>query len=158
MVYKECTRHNRSSIRKFCKGSEVNLSLPDLHHWPLTLVLVILTGTLPLIRLLGLRTISDEVFRTFAIETVIGVASLLDLLNIWPWAKLLWLLQRYRRLILFLLLRWLGNQSADQGILLWRSWRYIRNQLILRGFNARRSSGDPSLLFGMVCCNTILLS
>jgi hypothetical protein len=158
VVYRKCTRHDRSSIRKFCKGSEVNLSLSDLHHWPLTLVLVILTGTLPLIRLLGLRTISDEMIRSSAIETMISAASLLDLLNIWPWANLLWLLQRYRRLILSLLLRRPESQSADQGILLWRSRRYIRNQLILRGLNARRSSGDPSLLFDTVCHNAILLS
>jgi hypothetical protein len=105
MVNRECTRHDGGSIRKFCKGGEVNSPLPDLHHRPLALVLVTLIGTLPMIRFPGPRTISDEVIRTPAIETAISAASLLDLLNIWPWARLLWLLRRYGRSIPSLLLR-----------------------------------------------------
>jgi hypothetical protein len=57
-----------------------------------------------------------------------------------------------------LLLRGPESQSADQGISLWRSRRYILNQLILQGLNARGSSGDPSLLFSTVCRDAILLS
>jgi hypothetical protein len=125
---RECTRHDGSSIWKFYKGGEVNSPLPDLHHRPLALVLVTLIGTLPLIRFSGPRTISDEVIRTSAIETVITAAPLLDLLNIWPWAKLLWLLQRYGRSIPSLLLRWPENQSAKRSILLWRSRRCTLNE------------------------------
>jgi hypothetical protein len=87
MVNRECTRHDGSSIRKLCKGGEVNLSLSDLHHRFLALVLVTLSRTLPLIRFLGPRTISDEMIRTSLIETAIIAASLLHLLNIWPWAR-----------------------------------------------------------------------
>jgi hypothetical protein len=71
---------------------------------------------------------------------------------------LLWLLQRYRRLILFLLLKRLENQSTKRNIPLGCSRQCILNKLILRGLNARGSSGDPLLLFGTVCRNTILLS
>jgi hypothetical protein len=92
---RECTRYDGGSIRKFCKGGEVNSPLPNLYHRPLALVLVTLIGTLPLIRFLGLRTVSDEVIRTPTIETAISAASLLDLLNIWPGPSLLWLLQRH---------------------------------------------------------------
>jgi hypothetical protein len=48
------------------------------------LALVVLVRTLPLIRLLGPRTIFDEVVRTFATETAISAALLLKLLIIWP--------------------------------------------------------------------------
>jgi hypothetical protein len=89
MVNKECTRHDGSSVRKFCKGGEVNSPLSDLYYWLLALVLVTLIGTLSLIRFLGPRRIPDEMIRTSTIETAIIAASLLDLLNIWPWAKLL---------------------------------------------------------------------
>jgi hypothetical protein len=154
---RECTRHDGSSIRKFCKGGEVNAPLPDLHHRPLALVLVTLIGTLPLIRFLGPRTISDEVIRTPAIETAISAASLLNLLNIWPWARLLWLLRRYGRSIPSLLLRRPENQSAKWSIPLWHSRRCILNKSIPRGLNARGSSGNPSLLFGTVCRDAILL-
>jgi hypothetical protein len=116
MINRECTQHDGSSIRKFCKGGEVNSPLPDLHHRPLSLVLVILIETRPLVRFLGPRIISDEVIRTPAIETTISAASLLDLLNIWPWTRLLWLLRRYGRSIPSLLLRRLENQSAEQSI------------------------------------------
>jgi hypothetical protein len=134
------------------------LPLPDLHHRPFALILVILTGASPLIRFLGLRTISDKGIRTFTIEIMMGATSLLDLLIIWSWTELLWLLQRYTRLILSLLLRRPENQSADQIISLWRSGWCILNQLILRGLKARRFSRDPSLLLGTVCRNAILLS
>jgi hypothetical protein len=146
-----------SSIRKFCKGGEVNSPLLDLYHQPLALVLVTLIGILPLIRFPGPRTVSDEVIRTPAIETAISAASLLDLLNIWPWARLLWLLRRYGRSIPSLLLRWPENQSAKRSIPLWCSRWCILNKSIPRGLNARGSSGNPSLLFGTVCRDAILL-
>jgi hypothetical protein len=125
--------------------------LPDLHHRPLPLVLVILIRTLPLIRFPGPRIISDEVIRTPAIETVISAASLLDLLNIWPWARLWWLLRRYGRSIPSLLLRRPQHQSAKWSIPLWRSRRCILNKSIPRWLNTRRSSGNSSFLFSTMC-------
>jgi hypothetical protein len=129
---RECTRHDGGSVQKFCKGGEVNSPLPDLHHQPLALVLVTLIGTLPLVRFLGPRTIPDEMIRTPAIETAIIAASLFDLLNIWPWARLLWLLRRYGRSIPSLLLGQPENQSANRGIPLWRSDLCVGNNSIPR--------------------------
>jgi hypothetical protein len=154
---REYTRHDGGSIRKLCKGGKVNSPLPDLHHRPLALVLVILIRNLPLIRLPGLRTISDEVIHTPAIETTISAASLLDLLSIWPWARLLRLLRRYGRSIPSLLLRRPKNQSAKWSIPRWRSRRCILNKSIPRGLSTRGSSGNPSFLFGTVCRDGILL-
>jgi hypothetical protein len=131
--------------------------LPDLHHWHLALVLVIPIRTLPLIRLPGLRTIFDKVVRTTAIETAIGVASLLKLLSFWPWARLLRLLRRHWRSASSWLLRRPENQSARWSIPLWRSGRCILNKSIPRWLNTRGSSGNPSFLFGTVCHDTILL-
>jgi hypothetical protein len=111
-----------------------------------------------LVRFLGPRTISNEMIRTSAIETTIIATSLLDLLNIWPWARLLWLLWRYGRSISSLLLRRPKNQSAKRSIPLWGSGRCILNESIPRGLNARGSSGNPTFLFGTVCRDTILLS
>jgi hypothetical protein len=71
---------------------------------------------------------------------------------------LLWLLRRYGRSIPSLLLRRPENQSAKLSIPLWRSRRCILNESILRGLNARGSSGNPSLLFGTVCHDAIFLS
>jgi hypothetical protein len=105
VMNRKCTRHDGGSIRKFRKGGEVKSPLPDLHHWPLALVLVILIRTLPLIRLPRPRTIFDKVVRTTTIETAIGAASLLKLLSVWPWAKLLRLLRRHWRSISSGLLR-----------------------------------------------------
>jgi hypothetical protein len=153
---RECTRHDGSSIRKFCKGGEVNSSLPNLHHRPLALVLVTLIETLPLIRFPRPRTVFDEVIRTPAIEIAISAALLLNLLNIWPWARLLWLLRRYGRSIASLLLRQPENQSAKWSIPMWCSRRCILNKSIPRGLHARGSSGNPSLLFGTVCRDAIL--
>jgi hypothetical protein len=127
---RKCTRHDGGSIRKLRKSGEVNSPLPDLHHWPLALVLVILIRTLPLIRLPGPQTIFDKVVRTTAIETAIGAASLLKLLSVWPWAKLLWLLRRHWRSVSSRLLRRPENQSARWSIPLWRSGRCILNKSI----------------------------
>jgi hypothetical protein len=71
---------------------------------------------------------------------------------------LLWLLRRYGRSIPSLLLRWPENKSAKWSIPLWRSRRCILNKSILRGLNARGSSGNLSLLFGTVCLDTMLTS
>jgi hypothetical protein len=154
---RKCTRHDGGSIRKLRKGGEVNSPLPDLHHWPLALVLVILIRTLPLIRLPGPRTIFDEVVRTTAIETAIGAASLLKLLSIWPWAKLLRQLRRYWRSVSSWLLRRPENQSTRWSIPLWRSGRCILNKSIPRGLNTRGSNRNPSFLFGTVCRDAIVL-
>jgi hypothetical protein len=80
---------------KFCKGGEVDSPLPDLHYLLLALALIVLIRTLPLKRLPGPRIIFDKVVCTPAVETTISAALLLKLLNIWPWAELLWLLRRH---------------------------------------------------------------
>jgi hypothetical protein len=154
---RKCTRNDGGSIRKFCKGGEVNSPLPDLHHWPLALVLVILIRTLPLIWFPRPWTISDEVIRTPAIETTISAASLLDLLNIWPWARLWWLLRRYGRSIPSLMLRQPEHQSAKWSIPLWHSRRCILNKSIPRWLNTHRSSGNSSFPFSTMCHDTIFL-
>jgi hypothetical protein len=154
---RKCTRHDGGSIRKFRKGCEVNSPLPDLHHWLLALALVLLIRILPLERLLGPRTIFDEVVRTTAIETAIGATPLLKQLIIWLWAKLLRLLWRHWRSVSSWLLRWPENQSARWSIPLWRSGRCIPNKSIPRWLNTRGSSGNPSFLFGTVCRDAILL-
>jgi hypothetical protein len=55
-----------------------------LHYSFLALALVVLIKTLPLKRLLGPGIVLDKVIYTPAVETVISVAPLLKLLNIWP--------------------------------------------------------------------------
>jgi hypothetical protein len=70
---------------------------------------------------------------------------------------LLSLLRRYGRSISSLLLRRSENQSAKWSIPLWRSRRCILNKSIPQGLNGRVSSGNPSLLFGTVCRDAILL-
>jgi hypothetical protein len=77
IVDRKYTRHYRGSFWKFRKGGEVNSSLPDLHYSLLSLAQIVLIRILPLKRFLGLRTVSDEVIRTPAIETAISAASLL---------------------------------------------------------------------------------
>jgi hypothetical protein len=64
----------------------------------------------------------------------------------------------YGRSIPSLLLRRPENQSAKRSIPLWCSRQCILNKSIPRGLNARGSSGNPSLLFGTVCHDAILLS
>jgi hypothetical protein len=132
MVDRKCTRHYGGSFWKFCKGGEVDSPFPDLHYLLLALALVILIKTLPLKRLPGPRTILDKLIYTPAVETAISAAPLLKLLNIWPWAKLLRLLRRYRRFISSLLLRRAENQSARWGIPLRRSELCIGNKMIPR--------------------------
>jgi hypothetical protein len=156
-VNRECTRHDRGSVRKFCKSGEVNSPLPDLHYRPFTLVLVTLIGTLSLVRFLGPRTIPNKMIRTPTIETAIIAAFLWDLLHIWPWAGLLWLLRRYRGSIPSLLLGRPENQSAKWGIPLWLSNLCIRNNPIPRWLNTRGSSRSLSFLLNMMCQDTILL-
>jgi hypothetical protein len=98
----------------------------------LSLALIVLIRILPLKRLLGPRTVSDEVIRTPTVETMISVASLLNLLNIWPCAKLLRLLRKHWRSIPSLLLGWAENESAKWGIPLRRSDLCVGNNTIPR--------------------------
>jgi hypothetical protein len=154
---RKCIRHDGGAIRKFRKGGEIDSPLPDLHHWPLALVLVILIRTLPLIRLPGPRTNLDKVVRTTTIETAISATSLLKLLSLWPWAKLLWLLRRHWRSIPSWLLRRPKNQSTRWSIPLWHSGRCIPNKSIQRWLNTCGSSGNPSFLFGTVCHDATFL-
>jgi hypothetical protein len=127
---RKCSRHDGGSVRKFCKGGEVDSSLPNLHHWSFTLVLVTLIGTLSLVRFLGPRTIPDKMVCTPTIETAITTASLWSLLYIWFWARLLLLLWRYGRSIFALLLGRPKNQFAKRGIPLWCSNLGVRNNPI----------------------------
>ena len=48
MVYGECTRHHRCSLRKISQTGEVKSALPDLDSLLLALVLIILAESLPL--------------------------------------------------------------------------------------------------------------
>jgi hypothetical protein len=157
-VNRKCTRHDGSSIWKFCQSGEVNPSLPDLHYRLLALVLVTLSRALPWIRLLGPRTISDKMIRTPAIETAIIAASLWHLLNIWPLARLLCLLRGYRRSVPSLLLRRPENQSTHWGIALWCfGWR-IGNNPIPRWLSTRGSSRVLPLFLGVMRHDAIFLS
>jgi hypothetical protein len=158
VVDRECTRHDGSSIRKLCKCSEINPSLPDLHHRFLALVLVTLGGTLPRIWFLGPRTITDKMIRTPAIEIVIIAVSLLHLLNIWPRARLLRLLQRNRRSVPSLLLGRPENQSTSWGISLRCSGRCVRNNPVPRWLSTRGSSRVLPLFLSMMCHDAIFLS
>ena len=93
---RENTRHDWWSFGKLCKSSEINSPLSDLHHLLLALALVVLTGVLPCIRLLGLRAISGEMGSTAAIKASIVTVPTIELWGIWPWAKLLRLLKDWR--------------------------------------------------------------
>ena len=86
----------------------------------LALVLVVLVGVLPWIRLLGLRAILGEMGSTAAIETSIVAVPVIELWGIWPWDKLLLLLKDWRSES-SLLLRRPKNKYARWGISLWRS-------------------------------------
>jgi hypothetical protein len=158
MVNRKCTRHDGSSIWKFCQSSEINPSLTDLHHRLLALILVTLGKILPWIRFLGPRAISDEMIRTSAIVAAIIAAFLWHLLNIWPLARLLCLLRGHRRSKPSLLLRRPKNQSTRWGIALWCSGRRIGNNPIPRWLSARGSSRVLPLFLGIVRHNTIFLS
>jgi hypothetical protein len=73
-VDRECTRHNWCTLGKITKCSEIDPSLLELNSLPLALVLIVLTGALALIRLLGLRAFSNKVIRIPTNETTIRVA------------------------------------------------------------------------------------
>ena len=88
MVYRECPRHHRCSLRKISQAGEVNLPLPDLHSLLLAFVLAILTESLPL-ELSRLGALLGKVIRTRALETTVVVVGARGLLYIWPWAILL---------------------------------------------------------------------
>ena len=115
----------------------------------LALALVVLVGILPWISLLGLRAILGEMGSTAAIETAIVAVPTIELWDIWPWAKLLWLLKDWRSES-SLLLRRLKNKPARWGISLWSSWWSILYQTIpwwlsTRGLSVSRPGGpDPN--------------
>jgi hypothetical protein len=80
------------------------------------------------------------------------------LLNIWPWARLLCLLQGHRRSEPSLLLRRPKNQSTRRSIALWCSGRRIGNNPIPRWLGTRGPSRVLPLLLGIMCHNTVFLS
>src|SRR6185312_8092652 len=83
MVYRECTRHNWCSLRKFSKVGEVKSALPDLNGLPLALVLIISARNLPL-RLSRLGAHLGKVIWTPASEIAVIVVRASGLLNIRP--------------------------------------------------------------------------
>ena len=130
MIDRKGTRHNWCALWKFCKSSEVNPPLSDLHNLLLALALVVLLQVLTLDRLLISGTSPDEVCKTSANEAMVvatrTIGSLiiwpkLLLLIIWPWPKhlrlVIWswprlLLLRHRRSDYSLLLGWPENPLA----------------------------------------------
>ena len=155
---RESTRHDRCSFWKVCKSSEVNSPLPDLHHLPLALALVVvLVGVLPWIILSGLRTILGKVRSTAAVEASIITIPTIELWGIWPWAKLLLLLLRHWRSESSLLLRRPKNKPAYWGISLWRSGWSVLHQTIPRWLSTRGSRWCLPLLLSTMCSNTVLL-
>ena len=145
---RESTRHNWCSFWKVCESSEVNSPLPDLHHLPLALalVVVVLIGVLPWIILSGLRTILGKVRSTAAVEASIITIPTIELWGIWPWAKLL-LLLRHRRSESSLLLRWHKDKPAHWGISLWRPGWSVLHQTIPRWLSTRGSCWCLPLFF-----------
>ena len=128
---RESTRHDWCFFGKLCKSSEVNSPLPNLHHLPFALALVVvLVGVLPWIRPLGLRAISGKMISTAAVKAPIVAIPTIELWGIWPWAKLLRLLNDWRSES-SLLLRRSKNKPARWGISLWSSWWSILHQTIL---------------------------
>jgi hypothetical protein len=95
---------------------------------------------------------------TPAVETTISAALLLKLLNIWPWAELLWLLRRHWRSISSLLLGWVKNQSARCDIPLRRFELRIGNNTIPWWLNTRGSYGGLPFLLSTMCHDTVFLS
>ena len=109
---RESTRHDWCSFWKVCKSSEVNSPLPDLHHLPLALALVVvLVGVLPWIRPLGSRAILGKVISTAAVIALIVAIPTIELWGIRPWAKLLLLLLLVVLLLLLLLRHWRSESS-----------------------------------------------
>ena len=158
---RESTRHYWCSFWKVCESGEVNSPLPDLHHLPLALALVVvLVGVLPWIIPSGLRTILGKVRSTAAVETSIITIPTIELWGIRPWAKLLLLLLllRHWRSESSLLLGRPKDKPAHWGISLWRSGWSVLHQMIPRWLRTRGSSWCPPLLLSVICCYAVILS
>ena len=110
MVYRECTRHNLCSFRKFSKIGEVKSALPDLNSLFLALILIISARSLPQI-LSRLRAHFGKVIRAPTLETTVVVVGASGLLKIRPRAG--WLLRLWWSImsLLLLLLRRSNNPS-----------------------------------------------
>ena len=145
---------------KLCKSSEVNSPLPDLHHLPFALTLiVVLVGVLPWIILSGLRTILGKVGSTAVVDASIITIPTIELWGIRPLAKLLLLLLlRHWKSESSLLLRRSKNKPAHWGISLWRSGWSVLHQTIPRWLSIRGSRWCLPLLFSTMGRNTVLLS
>ena len=92
MIYGECTRHHRCSLRKIIQTGEVKSALPDFDSLFFALVLIISAESLPL-GLSRLGAHPSKVTRAPTLETAVVVRASC-LLSIQPWAILL-LLNRY---------------------------------------------------------------
>ena len=140
--------YNWCSCWKVCKSSEINSPLPDLHHLPLALALVVvLVGVLPWIRPLGSRAILGKVISTAAVIAPIVAIPTIELWGIRPWAKLLLLLLRHWRSESSLLLRWPKDKPAHWSISLWRSGWSVLHQTIPRWLSTRGSCWCLPLFF-----------
>ena len=154
---RESTRLDWCSFWKVCKSSEVNSPLPDLHHLPLALALVVvLVGVLSWIRPLGSRAILGKVISTAAVIAPIVAISTIELWGIRPWAKLL--LLRHWRSESSLLLRRPKDKPAHWGISLWRSGWSVLHQTIPRWLSTRGSCWCLPLLLSTMGSNTVFLS
>jgi hypothetical protein len=92
MVYGASTRHYWRTFGEFGESCEVHPPLANLYHLLLALAFVVWVGCLPLERFPRLRTISDEMGRAAAVETMIIVVSLVGRQKAQPRALLLLLL------------------------------------------------------------------
>ena len=145
MVYRECTRHNLCSFRKFSKIGAVKSALPDLNKLFLALVLIISARGLPLI-LSRLRAHFGEVIRAPTLEATVVVVGASGLLKIRPRAGRL-LLRWSIAILLLLLLRRSNNPSPWlRGLLRGCSWSILHNA-IPRCKGTRGSSRCLLLLF-----------
>ena len=80
---RESTRHDWCSFGKFCKSSEINSPLLNMHHLPFAFALVVvLVGVLPWIILSGLRTILGKVGSTATVEASIITIPTIELWGI----------------------------------------------------------------------------
>ena len=155
MVYRECTRHNLCSFRKFSKIGAVKSALPDLNKLFLALVLIISARSLPLI-FSCLRAHFGKVVWAPTLETTVVVVGASGLLKIRRRASLL-LRPRWSIKSLLLLLRRSNNPSPWlRGLLRGCSWNILHNVMPwCRG--TRGSSRCLALLFSAVCRDKILL-
>jgi hypothetical protein len=156
MVYRECTRHNLCSFRKFSKIGVAKSALPDLNKLFLALVLIISARSLPLI-FSRLRAHFGKVVWAPTLETIVVVVGASSLLKIRPRAGLLLRLWWSIASLLLLLLRRSNNPSPWlRGLLRGCSWNILHNAMP-RCRGTRGSSRCLVFLFSALCRDKIFL-